>query len=126
MSYCQGTLGTGEPGTPGVSRNVTQCSNRTILFAFDPTEAWPNEITHGPTLEWPRVISDDFRAFRITSQAMAVLYIIGVGATGFALFARASSFITRKTQSGLFEFGFLVVSASPRYPQLSWAMETRD
>lgn len=109
MSYCQGTLSSAEPGAPGVSRNVTECSKQTILFAFDPTQAWPEEITQGPELSWPRVISDDFRAFRVTSQAMAVLYIIGVGATGFALFARASMFITRKTQSGLFEFGFLVV-----------------
>lgn len=110
MSYCQGTLASVEPGTTGVARNVTQCSNRTILFAFDPMDAWPTEITHGPTLEWPRVISDDFHAFRITSQAMAVLYIIGVCAIGFALLARASSFITRNAYQGLFEFGFLVVS----------------
>lgn len=114
ISYCQGTLGSAEPDAVGVSRNVTQCSNQTVLFAFDPADAWPEEITHGPTLEWPRVISDDFRAFRVTSQAMAVLYIIGVGATGFALIARASSFITRKTQTGLFEFGFLVVGVPPR------------
>lgn len=110
MSYCQGTLGSAGPGTPGVARNVSQCSGRTILFAFDPTEAWPKEITHGPTLEWPRVISDDFHAFRITSQAMAVLYIIGVGAIGFALLARVSSFISRRARQGLFEFSFLVVS----------------
>lgn len=112
MSYCQGTLAKVEPGETGVSRNVTECSSRTILFAFNPTDAWPEEITHGPTLEWPRVISDDFNAFGLTSRSMAVFYIIGVGAIGFALLSRVSSFITRKAQTGLFEFGFLVVSHS--------------
>lgn len=112
MSYCQGTLGKAEPGETVVSRNVTECSSRTILFAFNPTDAWPEEITHGPTLEWPRVISDDFNAFSLTSRSMAVFYIIGVGAIGFALLSRVSSFISRKAQTGLFEFGFLVVSHS--------------
>lgn len=111
MSYCQGTLAKVEPGETGVSRNVTECSSRTILFAFNPTDAWPEEITHGPTLEWPRVISDDFNAFSLTSRSMAVFYIIGVGAIGFALLSRVSSFITRKAQTGLFEFGFLVLGA---------------
>lgn len=109
MSYCQGTQGTVEPGETGVARNVTECSSRTLLFAFNPTDAWPQEITHGPTLEWPRVISDDFNAFSLTSRSMAVFYIIAVGAIGFALVSRLSSVITRKAQTGLFEFGFMVV-----------------
>ncbi|OQD81818.1 hypothetical protein PENANT_c025G07283 [Penicillium antarcticum] len=63
MSYCSGELGTTDPSA-GVTRNVTTCSNRTILFAFDPTQAWPKEVTHGAELDWPRVIADDFHAFR--------------------------------------------------------------
>lgn len=110
MSYCQGTLGTAEPGAAGAARNVTECSSRTILFSFDPTAAWPKEITNSSTLDWPRVISDDFHAFRITSQSMAVLYCIGVGAIGAVLLVRASSFVAPRAQTGLFEFGFLVVS----------------
>jgi hypothetical protein len=110
MSYCQGTLGTVEPGTPGSARNVTQCSDRQILFSFDPTDAWSEAITHGPTLEWPRVISDDFHAFRLTTQSMAVLYCIGVSAVGAVLLVRVSSLISRRVQRGPFEFGFFVVS----------------
>ncbi|KAJ6163761.1 hypothetical protein N7497_003740 [Penicillium chrysogenum] len=67
MSYCQGTLGTTDPGagvTPNVS-NVTECSHRTTLFSFGPTQEWP-KVTHGPELKWPRVISDDFHAYRMT------------------------------------------------------------
>ncbi|KAJ5738811.1 hypothetical protein N7493_001966 [Penicillium malachiteum] len=111
MSYCQGTLGTVEPGTPGGTRNVTQCSDRQVLFSFDPTEAWTDGITHGPTLEWPRVISDDFHAFRLTTQSMAVLYCIGVSAIGAVLLTRVSSFIAPRVQQGLFEFGFLVLGS---------------
>lgn len=112
MSYCHGTLGTAEPGSSSGARNVTECSSRKLLFAFDPTEAWPEEVSHGPNLEWPRVISDDFHAFRLTTRSMAVMYMIGVGAIGFALVTRVVSLIAPRRQQGLFEFGFLVVSSS--------------
>lgn len=114
MSYCQGTLGPLPPGATDLygTRNVTDCSNRTVLFAFDPTAAWPKEITHGPALEWPRVISDDFHAFRMTSRAMAVSYIIGVGTMGTVLLVKGVEVATRKKQYGVFEFGFLVVCQS--------------
>lgn len=112
MSYCQGTLGPVNPGETDLysSRNVTDCSSRKVLFAFNATAAWPNEITHGPQLEWPRVISDDFYAFRMTSRAMAVLYIIGVGAVGAVLLVKCFSIAMPRAQYGVFEFGLLVVS----------------
>lgn len=112
MSYCQGLLDTVEPGTPGSARNVTQCSDRQILFSFDPTDAWSEAITHGPTLKWPRVISDDFHAFRLTTQSMAVMYCVGVSAVGAVLLVRISSFVSRRMQQGPFEFGFFVVSSN--------------
>ncbi|KAJ5081717.1 hypothetical protein NUU61_009981 [Penicillium alfredii] len=108
MSYCQGTLSTPDPGS-GASRNVTKCSGRSIPFSFDPTQAWPKEITQGPELAWPRVISDDFHAFRLTSQAMAVLYCIGVATMGVVLLVRVWMTLKPKPQQGLLEFGFLVL-----------------
>jgi hypothetical protein len=108
MSYCQGTLGTSSPSA-GVTRNVTECSHRTILFSFDPTQEWP-KTSHGAELEWPRVISDDFHAFRMTSQSMAVLYCIGIGAMGAALFVKIWTVAAPRAGQGLFEFGFMVVS----------------
>ncbi|KAF3389448.1 hypothetical protein F1880_003353 [Penicillium rolfsii] len=113
MSYCQGTLGPVPPGSTDLygTRNVTDCSNRTILFAFDPTAAWPTEVTHGAELDWTRVISDDFHAFRMTSRVMAVLYIIGVGTVGTVLLVKGVEIGTRKPQYGVFEFGFLVLSS---------------
>lgn len=94
----------------GTVRNVTECSDRRVLFSFDPTEDWSEEITHGPTLKWPRVISDDFHAFRLTTQSISILYCIGVSAMGAVLLTRASTFIAPRPQQGLLEFGFLVVS----------------
>ncbi|KAJ5666934.1 hypothetical protein N7462_011343, partial [Penicillium macrosclerotiorum] len=111
MSYCQGTVGTAAPGSTDFVRNVTGCSNRTILFSFDPTDAWPREISHGSTLEWPRVISDDFHAFRMTSRVMAVLYIIGVGAVGMVLLLKSASLLLPRMQYGIFEFGLLVLGS---------------
>lgn len=95
----------------GAVRNVTECSDRQILFSFDPTEDWSEDITHGPTLEWQRVISDDFRAFRLTTQSIAILYCIGVAAMGAVLLTRVSAFIVPRPQQGLLEFGFMVVSS---------------
>ncbi|OQE04571.1 hypothetical protein PENVUL_c032G09560 [Penicillium vulpinum] len=83
LSHCQGTLGTTETGVE-ISRNVTKCSNRTLLSPFDPTEAWAKDITSWG-LEWPRVISDDFHALRLTSKVMGVLYCMGIGAMGAAI-----------------------------------------
>jgi hypothetical protein len=109
MSYCQGELGTIDPSA-GVTRNVTTCSSRTILFAFDPTQTWPKEVTHGAELDWPRVIADDFHAFRMTSRAMAVLYCMGVGAVGAVLIGRVFETFMPWSGQGLFEFWFLIVS----------------
>lgn len=110
MSYCQGTLGASDPSA-GVTRNVTECSHRKMLFSFDPTQEWP-EVSHGPELEWPRVISDDFHAFRMTTRSMAVLYCIGVGAMGAALIVRVWTAVAPRAGQGSIECGLMVVSAT--------------
>lgn len=46
----------------------------------------------------------------MTSRAMAVLYIIGVGAVGAVLLVKIFSIAMPRAQYGLFEFGLLVVS----------------
>lgn len=109
MAYCQGTLVTTDSGAE-VTRNVTECSNRTLLSSFDPTQAWPKEITSSGNMGWPRVISDDFHAFIMTSQVMAVMYCIGVGAMGAAMLVRVWATLAPRASQGLFEFWFFVVS----------------
>ncbi|CAG8884034.1 unnamed protein product [Penicillium nalgiovense] len=109
MAYCQGTLVTLDPGTE-VTRNVTECSNRTILSSFDPTQTWPKEITSGQDLGWTRVISDDFHAFRMTSQVMAVMYCIGVGAMGAAILVRVWTTLSRAQARAYLNFRFSCIS----------------
>ncbi|KAJ5825079.1 Actin cortical patch SUR7/pH-response regulator PalI [Penicillium robsamsonii] len=109
MSYCQGTLGTTIPSA-GVTRNVTECSNRTLLSSFDPIQAWPNEIA-SQELGWPRVIGDDFQALRLTSRVMAVLYCIGVGAMGAALLVRVWTTLAPRPGQGPWEFWFFMLGS---------------
>lgn len=89
---------------------MTECSNRTILSSFDPTQAWPKEVTSSLQLEWPRVISDDFHAFKMTSQVMAVMYSIGVGAMGVAMLIRVWATLAPNASQGPIEFWVFVVS----------------
>lgn len=58
------------------------------------------------------MISDDFRAFQMTSRAMAVMYSIGVGAVGSVLLVKIFAMAMPKLQLGVFEFGFMLVSLS--------------
>ncbi|KGO76926.1 Actin cortical patch SUR7/pH-response regulator PalI [Penicillium italicum] len=110
LSYCQGTLGKIDPSAE-VTRNVTECSNRTIVSSFDPTQAWPEEVTSSQQLGWPRVISDDFHAFKVTSQVMAVMYCIGVGAMGVVMLVRVWTTLVPKPCQGPCELLFFVLGA---------------
>ncbi|KAJ5963803.1 Actin cortical patch SUR7/pH-response regulator PalI [Penicillium vulpinum] len=109
LSHCQGTLGTTETGVE-ISRNVTKCSNRTLLSPFDPTEAWAKDITSWG-LEWPRVISDDFHALRLTSKVMGVLYCMGIGAMGAAILVRAWTGLAPRPGQGPCEFLFFILGS---------------
>lgn len=67
---------------------VTQCSNRTALFHFDPSSVIQKELKSGITLDdlhWPSAIKNAVRTVEIASKVMFVLYCIGVAATGLAL-----------------------------------------
>lgn len=98
MDYCSGRY------TPGpvpnatlkaskIDRNVTHCSNRTAMFAFDPKQALQkslNETGLGVTLDqldWPKALDDGIRALRTAFKAAFVLYCIGIGFTFTTLIA---------------------------------------
>ncbi|KAJ5485188.1 hypothetical protein N7539_005176 [Penicillium diatomitis] len=112
MSYCQGIINAMPAGTtdPFGSLDIRSCSNRTVLFSFDPTIAWPRNLTHGAQLQWPRVISDDFRAFQMTSRAMAVIYSVGVGAIGAVLVVKILALSVPRLPLGVFDVGFMLLS----------------
>ena len=90
LNYCEGYFTPGPVANKTVDpdKNVTQCSNRTALFHFDPTAAIQRELKPGISLadlEWPSTIQDAVHAVEVASKAMFVLYCVGVAATGLAL-----------------------------------------
>ena len=71
------------------TKNVTRCSNRTALFHFDPTAILQSELKSDvdlfADLHWPSAIEDGIRAVEVASNAMFVLYCIGVAFAGVAV-----------------------------------------
>ncbi|KAI4282344.1 MAG: hypothetical protein L6R38_003024 [Xanthoria sp. 2 TBL-2021] len=90
LNYCEGYFTPGPLANKTVDpdKNVTQCSNQTALFHFDPTAAIQKELKPGISLadlRWPSAIKDAVHAVEIASKAMFVLYCVGAAATGPAL-----------------------------------------
>ncbi|KAL1969968.1 hypothetical protein VTN77DRAFT_7478 [Rasamsonia byssochlamydoides] len=81
LAYCEGYFVDGH-------RNVTSCSDRSAVFAFNPSDVFSSELDPGfnvSDIDWPDTITDDFSVMETTTKAMSVLYIIGAGATGMTL-----------------------------------------
>ncbi|KAI4221506.1 MAG: hypothetical protein L6R36_006860 [Xanthoria steineri] len=90
LNYCEGyfTPGPLPNKTVDPDKNITQCSNRTALFHFDPTAAIEKELKPGISLadlRWPSTIKDAVHTVEVASKAMFVLYCVGAAATGLAL-----------------------------------------
>lgn len=75
-----------------ISKNVTDCSNRTAMYSFDPRQMLQRELNesgHGninlTDLGWPDEIDDAIHALEIISNAMFVLYCIGIAFAALAL-----------------------------------------
>ncbi|KAL1862007.1 hypothetical protein Plec18167_001210 [Paecilomyces lecythidis] len=118
MSYCEGYFKTSDSGA--AIRNVTGCSNRTVLFNFDPTEVLSGELKNGVNLadlNWSGAIDDDFQVLSTTTKAMAILYCIGTGAAGLAVFAGAWLVLTGGRTQAIAELflsilGFIALGTS--------------
>jgi hypothetical protein len=77
-----------------ISKNVTACSNRTAMYNFDPRQMLQRELNesgHGninlTDLGWPDEVDDAIHALEVVSNAMFVLYCIGIAFAGLALIA---------------------------------------
>ena len=71
------------------SKNVTSCSNHTAFFHFDPTAILQSELNpkyNLSDLKWPSAIEEAIAAIETASKVMFLLYCIGVGFAGLALF----------------------------------------
>lgn len=75
-----------------ISKNVTNCSNRTAMYNFDPRQMIQRELNesgHGDInltdLGWPDEVDDAINTLEVASNAMFVLYCIGIAFAGLAL-----------------------------------------
>lgn len=87
MGFCEGSY-MPNATVHHARENITDCSNRTTLFHFEPTKVIQEKLPSGITLDdihWPQTIEDAERALKIASIAMVVLYIIGITFAGIAI-----------------------------------------
>ncbi|KAF9893905.1 hypothetical protein FE257_010075 [Aspergillus nanangensis] len=107
MGYCEGFL------VENAERNLTGCSNRTMLFSFDPARVLANETGNTTSLSdlgWPRSVTDDFHAFNVTTRSMGVFYCIGIGFAGLAIVERLWWVIMKGPRQSVIELSSLLLS----------------
>ncbi|KAK5204465.1 hypothetical protein LTR47_009247 [Exophiala xenobiotica] len=95
MDFCEGVCKSNAT-LKNAQENITECSNRTVGFHFQPTKIIQEHLPDGVTLEdlhWPDEIQDAERAIKVASTAMTVLYIIGVVFAGIAVLAALLAFL---------------------------------
>ena len=90
LDYCEGyyTPSAIANATSNPAKNVTHCSNQTTFFHFDPTAVLQKELKTGVNLtelKWPQAIEDVVQAVEVASNAMFVLYCIGIATAGVAV-----------------------------------------
>lgn len=96
LNYCEGFFTPGAVPNDtlskgGISRNVTDCSNTTAMYHFNPRDNLQQELDESGVdvdladLDWPEEIDDGLRALRMASMAMFVLYCIAIALIFIAL-----------------------------------------
>lgn len=76
--------------TTSIEAKLTDCSDRDLLFSFNPGDAIATALGLAPAdplpvMEWPSWIDNDFDALGTTSQTMSVLYVIGTTGAGVSI-----------------------------------------
>jgi len=89
MDFCEGTY---MPNTTDrhAHENITECSNRTTSFHFQPTKIVQEHLPSGITLEdihWPDEVQKAEQDLKVASIAMTIFYVIGSTFAGIALLA---------------------------------------
>lgn len=117
LTYCEGNFQRDGPV------EVTKCSKRRAPFAFNPAEVFSTEFNAGfniSDINWPDSITDDFEVMAMTTKAMSVLYILGMGSTGVAFLMEILLSQTRGKPS-MFAHLFFTVVCIPDVCQVSHA-----
>ncbi|RAL08013.1 uncharacterized protein BO97DRAFT_355029 [Aspergillus homomorphus CBS 101889] len=125
MSYCVGYQETcvtdAKTNSTTIQDRITECSDRSVVFAFNPGEAIQKALGNPPTgLEpgsWPACITNDFQALKPTNTTMVLFLIFGTIAAIVAIAIRiwtiASARATRPD----------CASQPPRYPGTETELE---
>jgi hypothetical protein len=87
MDFCQGEY---SPNTTAkhIKKNVTECSNSTLSFHFEPTRYVQEHLPNGVTLDdihWPSAVEDAEKTIKVVSRVMIIFYIIGIVFAGLAI-----------------------------------------
>lgn len=120
LDYCEGYY-TPSPITNATSdpaKNVTHCSNQTTFFRFDPTAVLQSELKTGinlTELKWPQAIEDAVQAVGVATNAMFVLYCIGVATAGVAVLGSVMGLLAGGRFSALVNLMLAMVGCSPTW-----------
>jgi len=96
QTFCQGTYAPNSTAKHP-KENITECSNSTLGFHFQPTQYVQEHLPAGITLDdihWPSDITDAERTLKAVSRVMIVFYIIGVAFSGLAIITAIASIFT--------------------------------
>ena len=85
-----------------IDKNVTACSNRTAMYSFNPRETLQRELDESEygskinltELGWPDSIDDAIQTLEMASNAMFVLYCIGIAFAALSLILALASLFT--------------------------------
>ncbi|KXT07287.1 hypothetical protein AC578_428 [Pseudocercospora eumusae] len=112
MTYCEGyykpaPVPNATLPKHDISKNVTNCSNRTAMYDFNPEEILQRELSASGTgidlsdLDWPQDIQKGINALRISAKATFVLYCIAIGFIGIAWLSAGIAFCLQGRLSAL-------------------------
>jgi hypothetical protein len=96
MDFCEGTYAPNAT-EKGADLNVTECSNQTAMYHFDLSKVLGEQLEVGPLhlnlsdIDWPADIQKGLNALNVATDAMFVLYAIGIAAAGLAIITSPSS-----------------------------------
>lgn len=113
MDYCQGEFSPNATAK-NVHQNITECSNNTLGFNFQPTKIIEEHLIAGITLQdihWPEDVQNAEKTLRVASRVMTIFYIVGIVFAGLGLLTALICLFTEGRLSVFFNFLVDVVSA---------------
>lgn len=96
MDFCQGSYSPNSTAD-NAKKNVTECSNSTLGFHFQPTQYVQEHLPSGITLDdihWPSDVTDAERTLKAVSRVMVIFYIIGIAFSGLAMITAIAGLVT--------------------------------